>query len=58
MSYPHIRCYECNEYGHIVMDCPHRIPPSGTLVTHHTPQRSHHARLGLRHHHDNRERQS
>ena len=53
---PHIRCYECDEYGHIVMDCPHRIPPSGTPVTHHKPHRSHHARLSLRHHHDNRDR--
>ena len=23
---PHIRCYECDEYGHIVIDCPHKIP--------------------------------
>ena len=32
---PHIMCYECNIYGHIIMDSPHRIPPSGTPVAHH-----------------------
>ena len=35
----HIRCYECNKYGHIVMDCPHIIPPSGNPVTCHKPHR-------------------
>ena len=55
---PHIRCYECNECGHIVMDCPHKIPPSGTTVTHNKPHRSHHARSSLRHHCDDRDRQS
>ena len=29
---PHIRC---DEYGHNVIDCPQKIPPSGTLVPHH-----------------------
>ena len=37
-------CYEYNEYGHIVMDCPHQIPPSGTPVFHHKPPKSCHAR--------------
>ena len=32
----HIRFYECNEYSHIIIDCPYRIPPSGTPVTNHT----------------------
>ena len=55
---PNIRCYECNEYGHIVMDCPHKIPPSGATVTHHKPHRSHNTRLSLRHHCEDRDRQS
>ena len=53
---PHIRCYECDEYGHIVMDCPHRIPPSGTPMTHHKSHKSHHARSNLRHHLEDRDR--
>ena len=32
---PNIRCFEYDEYGHIVMDCLHRIPPSGTPAKHH-----------------------
>ena len=28
---PNVWCFGCAEYGHIVMDCPHRIPPSGHL---------------------------
>ena len=55
---PHIRCYECNKYGHIVMDCPHKIPPLGTPATHHKPHRSHHTRPSLRHHCEDRDRQS
>ena len=55
---PHSRCYECDKYGHIVMDCPHRILPSGTPMSHHKPHRSHHARLSLRHHCEDRDRQS
>ena len=54
----HIRCYECDEYGHIVMDYPHQIPPLGTPVTHHKPHRNHHDRLSLRHHHEDKDRQS
>ena len=55
---PHIRYYECDKYGHIVMDCQHRIPPSGTAAIHYKPHRSHHVRSSLRHHHDNRDKQS
>ena len=25
---PHIRCFDCNNYGHIAVDCPDKIPPS------------------------------
>ena len=32
--FPNVRCFECDEYGHIVMDCQHRIPPSGTPANH------------------------
>ena len=57
---PSIRCFECDMYGHIVMDCPHRIPPSGTPVKHHWPKphRSYHARSSSRHHHEDRDGQS
>ena len=27
---PHIKCFDCNNYGHIAVDCPDKIPPSGT----------------------------
>ena len=40
------------------MDCPHRIPPSGTPVTHHKSYKSHHARMSSRHHHGDRDRKS
>ena len=26
---PHIRCYNCDNYGHVAMDCPDKILPSG-----------------------------
>ena len=57
-NYTHIGWYECYEYGHIVMDCPHKIPPSGTPVTQHKPHRNHHARLSLKEHCEDRGRQS
>ena len=25
---PHIRCFDCNNYGHVTVDCPDKIPPS------------------------------
>ena len=57
---PHIRSYECDEYGHIVVDCPDRLPPSGTPSNHHQPKphRSHHARSSSQHHCEDRDRQS
>ena len=54
----HIRHYECKEYGHIIMDCPHRLPPSRTPVTHHKAHKGHHVRPSLRHHHEDWDRQS
>ena len=27
---PHIRCFDCNNYGHVAANCPDKIPPSGT----------------------------
>ena len=26
---PHIRCFDCDNYGHIAVDYPDKIPPSG-----------------------------
>ena len=25
---PHIRCFDCDDYGHVTADCPDKIPPS------------------------------
>ena len=38
---PNVQCFECNEYGYIVMDCLHKIPPSGTPACHHRSQSQH-----------------
>ena len=38
------------------MDCPHRTPPSGTLVPHYKAHRNCHARLSSRHHWQGQER--
>ena len=29
---PHIWCYDCDNYGHVAMDCLDKIPLSGTLA--------------------------
>ena len=29
-----IRCFDCDDYGHIAADCPDQIPPSGIPVRH------------------------
>ena len=55
---PHIRYYKYTEYGHIILDCPHRIPPSRTPVTHQKAHKGHHARSTSRHHHEDQDRQS
>ena len=46
----HIRCHEYKEYGHIVMDCPYKIPPSGTPAQHHKMHKNCHTRSSSRHH--------
>ena len=50
---------ECDEYGHyIVVDRPHRIPPSGTPAHYHRSPSQHrpHNRLTSHHHHEGRYR--
>ena len=47
---PHIRCNECDKYSHIIMDCPHIIPPSRTPATHHKKHIGQHTRLSSRYH--------
>ena len=56
--YPHIQCFDCNEYGHIAADCPDKIPPSGTLACHkkHHSHTRHCTRSTSRHHHWDRHR--
>ena len=29
---PHIRCFDCDNYGHVTVDYPNKIPPSGIPV--------------------------
>ena len=29
-NFPNVHCFEYDEYGHIAVDCPDKIPPSGT----------------------------
>ena len=55
---PTIRCFKWDEYDHIVMDCPHRIPPLGTSAKHNQakPHKSHHTRSCSRHHCEDRDR--
>ena len=53
-----IRYFDCNEYGHVAVDCPDRIPPSGTPACnkkHHCSIR-HWTRLTSKHHHMDRHR--
>ena len=38
---PNVQCFECDEYGHKVMDFPHRIPPSGKPAHHHRSHSQH-----------------
>ena len=57
---PNVCCFKCDEYGHIVMDCLHRIPPSGTPACHHRPKShsSHHTKSTSCHHNKDRYRHS
>ena len=55
---PNVQCFMCDEYGHIVVDCPHRIPPSGTPAPQHRPKsrKRHHNSSTSYHHHKDRYR--
>ena len=55
---PNVQCFEYDEYGHIVVDFPHRIPPSGTPTHHHRSPSQHklHNRFICRHCHEVRYR--
>ena len=49
--FPNIRCFDCDEYRHIAVDCPDRIPSSGTSACHkrHHSNPRHHTRSTSRH---------
>ena len=55
-----VHCFECNEYGHILADCPDRIPLSGTPAFHHrlNSRARHCTRSTSRCHHRDRYRHS
>ena len=57
---PNIHCFECEEYGNIVVDCPHQRPPLGTPAPHHRQDSNtrHHTKSTSRHHHQDRYRSS
>ena len=57
---PNMHCFECHKYGHIVVDCLHQIPPSGTPAYHHRQDSNnrHCTRSTSRHHHWDRYRHS
>ena len=60
---PHIRCFNCNDYGHVTVDCPNKILSSGIPARHRdnntrrcdrsTSQNNH---CDRHHHHDHRDR--
>ena len=45
---PHIRCYDCHNYGQVAMDSPDKIPPSGTPSHHRTNNRDRNMRSSSR----------
>ena len=55
---PVVWCFKFGEHGHIVMDCPYRISPSGTPAHHNRPKScsSCHTRSTAYHHHKDRYR--
>ena len=57
---PNVHCLEYDEYGHIVVDCPHWITSSGTPACHDRPKSHtrHCTRLTSHHHHQDRYRHS
>ena len=34
MLLPHTKCYDCDNYGHVAMDCPDKIQPLGMPACH------------------------
>ena len=59
----HIRYFDCDKYGHVAVDCPDKIPPSGTPACHRGNTTSRHDRSSSRHdchnrhsHHDYQDR--
>ena len=46
---PHIWCYDCDNYRHVTMDCPDKIPPSGTPAHHRTDTNDRSSRPSSRH---------
>ena len=60
---PQICCYDYDNYGHVAMDCPDKIPPSGTPYHQRTNNRDRNRRSSSRQpshtrclHHDHRDR--
>ena len=49
-----IRCYDCDNYGHVAMDCPDKILPSGTPACCRTDTNNRSRRSSSRHHSHNR----
>ena len=47
---PHIQCYDCDNYGHVAMDCQDKIPPSGTPACCRSNATNRHDRSSSRHH--------
>ena len=47
---PHIWCFNCNNYGHVAMDCLDKIPPSGTTACCRGNTTNRHDRSSSRHH--------
>ena len=51
---PHIQCSDCDNYQHVAMDCPDKIPPSGTLACCRSNANNRHDRSSSRHHNHTR----
>ena len=51
---PHIWCYNCDNYGHVAMDCLDKIPPSSTLACCRSNATNRHDRSSSRHHNHTR----
>ena len=47
---PRIKCYDFNNYGHVAMDCPNKIPPSGMPARHRPGPSGRNQRSSFRYH--------